>query len=81
MAFQRTKPYPRLGLLVTNLACPPESVVAFYTQRGTVEQWIREGENAAEDQVKRRVASRRFMEPIRAATQPWHVNWLSVGGT
>ncbi len=39
--------YPRVGFLVTNLARPPERVVAFYNQRGTAEQWIREGKNAA----------------------------------
>jgi hypothetical protein len=38
--------YPRVGFLVTNLARPPERVVAFYNQRGTAEQWIREGKNA-----------------------------------
>jgi hypothetical protein len=27
-------------------AGPPERVVAFYNQRGTAEQWIREGKNA-----------------------------------
>ena len=79
MASQWTEPYLRHGLLATNLACPPKSVVAFSNQCGTVEQWIREGENAADDQVKQRVASCRFMEPIRTATLPLHVNWLSVG--
>jgi hypothetical protein len=39
--------YPRVGFLVTNLARPPERVVAFYNQRGTAEQWIKEGKNAA----------------------------------
>jgi hypothetical protein len=39
--------YPRVGFLVTNLSRPPERVVAFYNQRGTAEQWIREGKNAA----------------------------------
>jgi hypothetical protein len=39
--------YPRVGFLVTNLARPPERVVVFYNQRGTAEQWIREGKNAA----------------------------------
>jgi hypothetical protein len=39
--------YPRVGFLVTNLCRPPERVVAFYNQRGTAEQWIREGKNAA----------------------------------
>jgi Transposase DDE domain group 1 len=38
--------YPRVGFLVTNLRRPPERVVAFYNQRGTAEQWIREGKNA-----------------------------------
>jgi hypothetical protein len=38
--------YPRVGFLVTNLARPPERVVAFYNQRGTAEPWIREGKNA-----------------------------------
>jgi hypothetical protein len=38
--------YPRVGFLVTNLCRPPESIVAFYNQRGTAEQWIREGKNA-----------------------------------
>jgi hypothetical protein len=39
--------YPRVGFLVTNLARPPERVVAFYNGRGTAEQWIKEGKNAA----------------------------------
>jgi DDE family transposase len=38
--------YPRVGFLVTNLCRPPESIVAFYNQRGTAEQWIKEGKNA-----------------------------------
>jgi hypothetical protein len=38
--------YPRVGFLVTNLCRPSERVVAFYNQRGTAEQWIREGKNA-----------------------------------
>ena len=38
--------YPRVGFLVTNLCRPPERVVAFYNQRGTAKQWIREGKNA-----------------------------------
>src|ERR687886_1809803 len=39
--------YPRVGFLVTNLCRPPERVVAFYNRRGTAEQWIREGKQAA----------------------------------
>lgn len=38
--------YPRVGFVVTNLSRPAEWVVAFYNQRGTAEQWIKEGKNA-----------------------------------
>ena len=37
---------PRIGYIVTNMARPAERVVAFYNQRGTAEQHIREGKNA-----------------------------------
>ena len=37
--------YPRVGFIVTNLARPAERVVAFYNQRGTCEQYIKEGKN------------------------------------
>jgi hypothetical protein len=38
--------YPRVGFIVTNLTSPAERVVAFYNQRGTAEQHIKEGKNA-----------------------------------
>src|SRR5215472_2339547 len=38
--------YPRVGFIVTNLTRPAERVVAFYNQRGTAEQWIKEGKAA-----------------------------------
>ena len=38
--------YPRVGFLVTNLRRDEAGVVAFYNQRGTAEQWIKEGKNA-----------------------------------
>jgi len=38
--------YPRVGFIVTNLARSAEGVVAFYNQRGTCEQYIKEGKNA-----------------------------------
>jgi hypothetical protein len=37
---------PRVGFIVTNLARSAERVVAFYNQRGTAEQWIKEGKYA-----------------------------------
>src|ERR1700730_9807795 len=38
--------YPRVGFIVTNLARPAERIAAFYNQRGTAEQWIKEGKGA-----------------------------------
>ena len=38
--------YPRVGFIVTNLPRPAENIVAFYNQRGTCEQWIKEGKGA-----------------------------------
>jgi SRSO17 transposase len=37
--------YPRVVFLVTNLSRPAKHVVAFYNQRGTAEQHIKEGES------------------------------------
>ncbi len=38
--------YPRVGFIITNLARPAERLVAFYNQRGTAEQCIKEGKGA-----------------------------------
>ena len=38
--------YPTVGFIVTNMTRPTERVVVFYNQRGTAEQWIKEGKNA-----------------------------------
>ena len=38
--------YPKVGFIVTNMTRPAERVVAFYNQRGTAEQHIKEGKNA-----------------------------------
>ena len=38
--------FPRIGFIVTNLSRPANRVVRFYNQRGTAEQWIKEGKNA-----------------------------------
>ena len=37
----------RLGFIVTNLRLPHRAVVRFYNKRGTAEQWIKEGKQAA----------------------------------
>ena len=38
--------FPRVGFIVTNRSLPNERVLAFYNQRGTAEQWIKEGKYA-----------------------------------
>jgi len=38
--------YPRIGFIVSNMARSAEGIVAFYNQRGTCEQYIKEGKNA-----------------------------------
>jgi hypothetical protein len=38
--------HPRVGFIVTNLARSAEGIVASYNQRGTCEQYIKEGKNA-----------------------------------
>ncbi len=44
--WHRGELFPRVGFIVTNLRRSPEKVVHFYNQRGTAEQWIREGKHA-----------------------------------
>ncbi len=39
--------FPRVGFIVTNLTASCRSVVRFYNKRGTAEQWIKEGKQAA----------------------------------
>ena len=39
--------FPRVGFIVTNMSLPSRSVVRFYNKRGTAEQWIKEGKQAA----------------------------------
>ena len=44
--WHRGELFPRVGFIVTNLERPAKQVVRFYNQRGTAEQWIKEGKNA-----------------------------------
>jgi hypothetical protein len=44
--WHRGELYPRVGFIVTNLTWWAGDVVAFYNQRGTAEQWIKEGKYA-----------------------------------
>src|SRR5262249_20778543 len=38
--------FPRVGFIVTTLTAMNRAIVRFYTQRGTAEQWIKEGKTA-----------------------------------
>ena len=38
--------FPRVGFIVTNVVGGAKAVVDFYNQRGTAEQWIKEGKHA-----------------------------------
>jgi hypothetical protein len=38
--------FPRAGFIVTTLTGPNRIIVHFYNQRGTAEQWIKEGKEA-----------------------------------
>jgi len=44
--WHRGELYPRVGFIVTNLTEWAGDVVRFYNQRGTAEQWIKEGKYA-----------------------------------
>ena len=44
--WHRGELFPRVGFIVTNLKRSAEKVVHFYNQRGTAEQWIKEGKHA-----------------------------------
>lgn len=46
LEWHRGELFPRVGFIVTNLRRSAERVVHFYNQRGTAEQWIREGKHA-----------------------------------
>ena len=39
--------FPRVGFIVTTLETDSRGVVRFYNKRGTAEQWIKEGKQAA----------------------------------
>jgi hypothetical protein len=52
--------FPREVFIVTKLAASTRTVVRFYNKRGTAEQWIKEGKQAA----------RRRGFPATASAQP-----------
>jgi hypothetical protein len=49
--------YPRVGFIVTNLARSAEGIVAFYNQRGTCEQYIKEGKTRSNGRACRAAPS------------------------
>jgi hypothetical protein len=56
--WHRGEMFPRVGFLVTNLSDWAGDVVRFYNQRGTAEQWIKEGKYALK---WTRLSCRRFI--------------------
>ena len=44
--FHAGELFPRVGFIVTNTQLKSRKVVRFYNQRGTAEQWIKEGKQA-----------------------------------
>jgi hypothetical protein len=44
--FHAGELFPRVGFMVTNLTAANRAVCAFYNERGTTEQWIKEGKQA-----------------------------------
>ena len=46
LEFHQGELFPRINFVVTNLSWSAKRVVRFYNQRGTAEQWIREGKHA-----------------------------------
>ena len=46
IAWHAGELFPRVGFIVTSLKWRARRVVRFYNQRGTAEQWIKEGKNA-----------------------------------
>jgi len=62
--------YPRVGFIVTNMSRPVERVVAFYSKRGTCDQWIKEGKGAIKWVVTNVRRQRGAAPASRARLQP-----------
>ncbi len=45
--FHAGELFPRVGFIVTNLETESRALVRFYNRRGTAEQWVKEGKQAA----------------------------------
>ena len=71
--------FPRVGFIVTNLTARPEGVVHFYNQRGTAEQWIKEGKYALN---WTRLSCHRFVcNQVRSFSSSWRTTWaISCAG-
>ncbi len=67
--------FPRVGFIVTNLPWRCKRVVRFYNQRGTAEQWIKEGKNA----VKwTKLSCHDFVDnQVDCICLLWHTTWAT----
>ena len=68
--------FSRIGVIVTNLKRLAKAMLRFYNQRGTAEQWIKEGKNAAKRTRLRHAVggshSGTGVSPVKRAGNPFH---------
>jgi hypothetical protein len=70
--------FPRVGFIVTNLQISNRAVVRFYNKRGTAEQWIKEGKQAAH---WTRLSCHRFRaNEVRLQLSVLAYTWETFGG-
>ncbi len=71
--------FAEVSFIVTNLRWWEDNVVRFYNQRGTAEQWIKEGKYALTGRACRAMASRTTR--FACSCLPWRTIWpTSFGG-
>ena len=71
--------FPRVGFIVTNLGGGAKPVVDFYNQRGTAEQWIKEGNTRCAGPACRATASTPTKRDCNCTC--WRTTWAtSYGG-
>ena len=73
--------FPRVGFIVTNLPLPNRAVVRFYNKRGTAEQWIKEGKQAAH---RTRLSCHRFRANevrLQLSVLAYNLAGISGGGS
>ena len=70
IAWHAGELFPRVGFVVTNLKWRARRVVRFYNQRGTAEQWIKEGQERRERGRSCRAGGSGTTPPETAGVRP-----------